>query len=432
MMHYPHILEEGVSFLGQYIRRVLRKELVFGAIDIPIPQVPGLPVMNGPEAITFWLALAPSLDPAFLDTCIREAIPEAGDFPGLGGVRGKQHRGFLPTGETAMYLIAGNSIGRRLELMELFSSKHFFSTHKILSLSLPLEDEPLLSGKISIDRTLVEKLTTGQIQEPKFSKAFPAKRIHTELDWEDLIVERSVKEELETVFDWVKHQYGSPEIRMPGKHIKPGFRALFYGPPGTGKTLAASLLGQATELPVFRVDLASVVSKYIGETEKNLSGLFDIAENKQWILFFDEADALFGKRTNVGEAKDRFANQEVSYLLQRVEDYDGLVILASNFKSNIDDAFLRRFHAVVHFPKPGIHERLALWKAAIPKQLRLDEAISIDRLSRKYELTGADIAQVIRFASIRAELYHKGVIQEKDIIQGIRREFQKAGKIMKG
>ena len=134
------------------------------------------------------------------------------------------------------------------------------------------------------------------------------------------------------------------------KVLKPGFKALFHGLPGTGKTLTAMLIGKKTGLDIYRVDLSQMVSKYIGETEKNLAKVFDKAEHKNWILFFDEGDALFGKRTNTKDAHDRYANQQVSYLLQRIEEYDGLVILATNLKNNIDDAFLRRFQSIIHFP----------------------------------------------------------------------------------
>ena len=146
-----------------------------------------------------------------------------------------------------------------------------------------------------------------------------------------------------------------------GRRLRHGHRSLFYGPPGTGRTMTTCLLGQRLGRDVFRIALSAVVSKYIGETEKNLEGLFGRAENMNCILFFDEADAPFGKRTNVSDAHDRYANQEVAYLLQRVEDYDGLVILASNYSSNIDEAFMRRFQAVVHFPMPTQTERKRLW-----------------------------------------------------------------------
>jgi SpoVK/Ycf46/Vps4 family AAA+-type ATPase len=142
-------------------------------------------------------------------------------------------------------------------------------------------------------------------------------------------------------------------VKTKEKQTEQGYRALFHGPPGTGKTLTAALVGKEFDIPVYRIDLSMVVSKYIGETEKNLELLFDRAEKKGWILFFDEADALFGKRTDVKDAHDRFTNQEVSYLLQRIEDYNGLVILATNMKSNIDEAFIRRLHLVIHFPLPS-------------------------------------------------------------------------------
>jgi SpoVK/Ycf46/Vps4 family AAA+-type ATPase len=127
-------------------------------------------------------------------------------------------------------------------------------------------------------------------------------------------------------------------------------RILFIGAPGTGKKTLASFIGQQSGKEVYRIDLSMVVSKYIGETEKNLSKVFDAAEHKNWILFFDEADALFGKRTDVRDAHDKYANQEVAYLLQRIENYNGLVILASNMKNNIDDAFTRRFQMIINFP----------------------------------------------------------------------------------
>ena len=141
-----------------------------------------------------------------------------------------------------------------------------------------------------------------------------------------------------------------------------------------------------------------IVSKYIGETEKNLARIFDLAEHKNWILFFDEADALFGKRTRVDDAHDRFANQEISFLLQRIEDFDGVVILASNFKANIDDAFLRRFHSVVQFPMPRAPERLRMWREAFPAKARLDERLDLARIAERHELTGGTIVNVARHA----------------------------------
>jgi len=172
-----------------------------------------------------------------------------------------------------------------------------------------------------------------------------------------------------------------------------------------------------------------VVSKFIGETEKNLANLFDRAENKDWILFFDEADALFGKRTGIRDAHDKYANQEVSYLLQRVETYNGLVILASNFKSNIDEAFVRRFQSIIHFPMPKASERLLLWQKAFPEKLQLN-GLNINTLAQKYELTGAAILNVVQFACLRTLERGDVHISDADVREGVVREFNKEGKIV--
>jgi SpoVK/Ycf46/Vps4 family AAA+-type ATPase len=215
------------------------------------------------------------------------------------------------------------------------------------------------------------------------------------------------------------------------RKIQPGYRALFFGPSGTGKTFAATLLGQEFRREVYRIDLSQIVSKYIGETEKNLEKVFRKAELRDWILFFDEADALFGKRSNVQSAHDKYANQEVSYLLQRIEDFPGVVILASNFKSNIDPAFLRRFNAIIEFPQPGSAERLELWKKALPATIPVDPGVDLKQLAEKYELTGSTISQVVHYAALRMYQRGEGAINTEMLIQGIQKELKKDNKLMK-
>jgi SpoVK/Ycf46/Vps4 family AAA+-type ATPase len=205
---------------------------------------------------------------------------------------------------------------------------------------------------------------------------------------------------------------------------------MFYGPPGTGKTLTASLLGKYTNKDVYRIDLSMVVSKYIGETEKNLSSLFDKAINKDWILFFDEADSIFGKRTNVRDAHDKYANQEVSYLLQRIEAHPGLVILASNFKNNIDTAFTRRFQSIIEFEIPTHQERLRLWQNNLPNGIQLEDKLSLESLARKYSITGANIVNIIQYACLKTLSKEENVIREKYLIEGIRKEYLKEGKTL--
>ena len=190
-------------------------------------------------------------------------------------------------------------------------------------------------------------------------------------------------DEVEEIRAWIEHR----DTLLHGWHldrkIKPGFRSLFHGPPGTGKTLTASLLGKTTGREVYRVDLSLVVSKYIGETEKNLAVCSTRPSASGWILFFDEADALFGKRTRDGDAHDRYANQEVAYLLQRVETSPASSSSLATCKGNIDDAFARRFQSMIYFPMPGPEERLRLWNGAFSDPSRLEPAIDLTRLSEQ-------------------------------------------------
>ncbi|XHR98307.1 ATP-binding protein [Mucilaginibacter sp. UC70_90] len=200
-------------------------------------------------------------------------------------------------------------------------------------------------------------------------------------------------------------------------------------PAGNGKTLTASLLGKYTGKPVFRIDLSMIVSKFIGETEKNLSKLFEKADNKNWILFFDEADALFGKRTNVKDAHDKYANQEASYLLQRVEQHNGLVILATNFKNNIDEAFMRRFQSVINFPLPNADERYTIWQKSFPPKANLNGHINLEQISRKYELSGSGILNVVQFACLQMLARKEGRITSELILEGIEREYTKENRV---
>jgi SpoVK/Ycf46/Vps4 family AAA+-type ATPase len=203
---------------------------------------------------------------------------------------------------------------------------------------------------------------------------------------------------------------------------------LFYGPPGTGKSLTATLMGKECGKNVYRIDLSQIVSKYIGETEKNLSTLFQLSENKNWILFFDEADALFGKRTEMTDAKDKYANQETSYLLQRIEDFQGLIILATNFKPNIDSAFLRRFQSIVYFKIPGISQREKLWEKALSR-LPGENQVDVLKIANEYEIAGGFINNAVQFAWLNARKNNSKIITNQDILLGIKREYAKEGKI---
>ncbi|WP_138992102.1 ATP-binding protein [Larkinella sp. C7] len=431
--------EEQLVYLEETVKNRLRKQPVEtnAIINFQIATPNSLNGFEGyrfsvrfSEYITLLLALAPHLQPGFFDALIREHLPDGGDFPEFGGVRGSNHRGLLPTGETALFVLAGNDLEKRLALYDLFSPEHFFARERILYLEDVKPGEPRLSGRLILDPDYVELFTTGRVSAPALSMNFPAQRIHTDMEWEDLVLPAPTFTQIRDIEHWIQHYDTLRTDWQMGQRLKPGYRVLFYGPPGTGKTLTATLLGKYTKREVYRVDLSLVVSKYIGETEKNLANLFDKAHAKNWILFFDEADALFGKRTETRDAHDRYANQEVAFLLQKIEEFDGLVILASNLKSNIDPAFARRFQAMIHFPLPNAAERLLLWQKCLPPSARLAPELPVEQLAGRYELSGAAILNIIQFCALRALSRQTDVLATADVVEGIRLEFQKEGKLV--
>lgn len=384
--------------------------------------------LNFQERVVLLLALAPHVQPHLLDVFFVKNADYDRGFTEFGGIKGQNHGGFIPTGETAAFVLAVNDFEKRFSLLSIFSEEHLFRKQNILALQSSANNEPYLSGPIALFPEYLTYFTLGTTHRPDFSINFPAKRISTALDWSDLVLEEHILEEIVEIRDWVVHGDTLLNEWEMHKKIKPGFRALFYGPPGTGKTLTASLIGKTTGLDVYRIDLSMVVSKFIGETEKNLANIFDQAQNKNWILFFDEADSLFGKRTQTTSSNDRYANQEVSYLLQRIEDFPGVVILATNLKANLDEAFSRRFQAMIYFPLPGIEQRLSLWKQSFSEKTVLEKGLDLAEIAEKYELAGGAIINVTRHASLMALKRGENIITKRDLIAGIRKEFLKEGK----
>ncbi|MEM7574083.1 MAG: ATP-binding protein [Bacteroidota bacterium] len=379
--------------------------------------------------VTLLAALVPEVQPDFFDEILKEYFKPGTHFPAFGGIRGKQHKGIIPTGETIQFLVAGKDLAKRAEVRQLLRPDNWLATKGMLRLLPTVSGEPLMSGQLLADAEWVERMLVGNTSTPSFSTSFPATRVHTSLKWKDLVLPARTLADLAPIQHYLKHHQdleGNPGF---GRHARRGYRALFHGPPGTGKTLTAGLIGKAADRLVFRVDLSMVISKYIGETEKNLAALFQKAENKGWILFFDEADALFGKRTDVKESKDRYANQETSYLLQRVEQYDGLVILATNFKRNMDKAFTRRFESIVHFPAPGAEERYQLWQKMWPVNLAPAQDIDLQEVAKRFELTGAAIANLLRHATYESFAQGKREIELRLLQAAVRREYEKEERI---
>jgi AAA+ superfamily predicted ATPase len=434
-------LDTGLQYLHSVVSRRLdvyfRKEsqepvsaIAYFRDDSPFAQFLERHQPGFEEYVLILMALAPHIEPNVFDTIIAGYLPGGGDFPEFGGVRGVNHRGLLPTGETAQFVLGGDDLEKRLDVQRMLSSEHWLAQNHILWLEPVREGEPHMSGRLILDPEIVEQLTLGVVTRPRFSIDFPAEYIETEMGWDDLVLNPGTMRQIHEIENWITHNNTLMRDWGMKKRVKPGYRALFYGPPGTGKTLTAMLLGKQTGRDVFRIDLSRVVSKYIGETEKNLSRLFDKSANKNWILFFDEADALFGKRTEIRDAHDRYANQEVAYLLQRIEGYGGLVILASNQRSNMDDAFVRRFQSIIHFPMPRPEERYAIWSKTFPPQIEIAGDIDWQQVAARYELTGAGILNVTHFCAIEALADGSRSFDSKRLEAAIMREFVKEGKVV--
>lgn len=381
--------------------------------------------LSAEERLVLLLSLAPTLRPQLLDVLLTRNETTQRGFTEFGGA--PSGGAFLPTLETACFLLAGDDLAARLAAMHLFGRDQALTRHGLIELQPPQLGEPYCAALLQPAALLLQRVIPG-IADAAPDLTLPAQRMHTELEWAYLVLPDHTMEQLDEIRIWLTHCATLLDDWGMRPKLRAGYTSLFHGAPGTGKTLAASLLGKLCGREVYKIDLSMVVSKYIGETEKNLACVFERAENKGWILFFDEADALFGKRTSIHDAHDRYANQEVSFLLQRIEEYPGVAILASNLKSNLDDAFLRRFQSVIHFPLPGPQERLKIWREALPEQARLEAGLELDRIAEQFELSGGAIMNVVRYVSLRALSRGDGILRARDMEDGIQRELHKEGR----
>jgi ATP-dependent 26S proteasome regulatory subunit len=258
-----------------------------------------------------------------------------------------------------------------------------------------------------------------------------AQRISPHHSWDDIVLPADQMAQLREAHDQIRHRavvydaWGFDAKLAMGK----GLGILFAGPPGTGKTMAADVLAGALGLDLYKIDLSTVVSKYIGETEKNLARIFDEARTSNAILFFDEADALFGKRTQVRDAHDRYANVEISYLLQKMEEYDGVVVLATNLRKNLDEAFLRRLHVTVEFPMPDLAGRRRIWEQIWPDATPRDPDLDLELLAGRIEVAGGSIRNIALAGAFLAAA-DGGVVTMKHLLHATHREYQKMGKVL--
>jgi SpoVK/Ycf46/Vps4 family AAA+-type ATPase len=258
-----------------------------------------------------------------------------------------------------------------------------------------------------------------------------ARKITPHYTWDDIVLPADRMRQLREIVNQIKYRaqvyevWGFDRKLAMGK----GLNALFAGPSGTGKTMAADIMAGELGLDLYKIDLSSVVSKYIGETEKNLARIFMEAETSNAILFFDEADALFGKRSEVRDAHDRYANIEISYLLQRMEEYDGMVILATNLSKNLDDAFVRRMHFTLEFPFPDVKHRRRIWEKIWPTETPRSSKLDLDFMARRIEVAGGNIRNIALAAAFLAA-DDGAVIDMRHLMRATQREYQKMGKVV--
>jgi AAA+ superfamily predicted ATPase len=258
-----------------------------------------------------------------------------------------------------------------------------------------------------------------------------ARKVTPRYTWEQMVLPADELAKLSEIVAVVKHRHQVLTVMGVGRQLAPssGVMALFSGPPGTGKTMAAEVMAAVLQLDMYKIELSGVVSKYIGETEKNLERIFSEASNSNAILFFDEADALFGKRSEVKDAHDRYANIEVAYLLQRMELYEGVTILATNLRANLDEAFARRFFRTVEFPFPKPPERLRIWQTLFPPELSKASDVDFTLLAKRFDLAGGNIRNVIHSGAVLAAS-DGGQVTMNHLLHGVRRELQKIGRLV--
>jgi hypothetical protein len=258
-----------------------------------------------------------------------------------------------------------------------------------------------------------------------------AKKITPHYTWEDIVLPSDRMAQLKEIANQVLYQHVVYEEWGLAKKssLGRGVAALFAGQSGTGKTMAAEVIANDLGLDVYKIDLSGLVSKYIGETEKNLARVFEEASDTNAILFFDEADAVFGKRSEVRDSHDRYANIEVSYLLQKMEEYDGIVVLATNLRANLDEAFLRRMRAIVEFPFPEVEDRLSIWQRTLASTAPLDKDVDLRFMAQQFRIAGGNIRNIVLLGAFLAASEEKPIAMAH-LIHAAKREYQKLGRLI--
>ncbi len=326
-----------------------------------------------------------------------------------------------------MTMLAGAARDFSQEELEILAGQFALSSGQIIAASSSAMSQALQAGRTLQSADLFEaaRLHSGH------HLADLAHKIEPRYQWDDLVLPETPITMLREMVNMVQSRPLVLETWGLGRKLTAGagISALFSGPPGTGKTLAAQIMANQLGVDLYRIDLSTVVSKYVGETEKNLERIFSEASESNAILFFDEADTIFGKRSEVKDAHDRYANIEVGYLLQRMESYNGVAILATNLRANLDDAFTRRLQFIVNFPFPDQEYRLRIWQVLMPPDLPLADDLDLKTMAKRFKLAGGSIRNIIVSAAYLAAA-DGGRVNMPHLLHGAKREIQKMGKLL--
>ncbi|OJJ22862.1 hypothetical protein BKI52_00490 [marine bacterium AO1-C] len=363
----------------------------------------------------------------------------------VGGQTQNGSRRFLPTMQTLLYLLAGVDLKKQAQYQLEFRSKQAQINQwgvELVSSQARLTGRPDLPDEwknllISLQPNIWQYFLGGAMPRPEDNQDLPLEKLDTSLAYEDLVLKTQTRQELKELIAIAKvgQDYFADDASSSG--FRQGFIALLHGEPGTGKTLIATTIGKHTGLVTYQLKMSEVVSKYIGETSQNINKVFDeLQRTIEWlkgkpsILFIDEADAILGKRSEVSDSKDRYANLDVSNLLQRVEKFPGLIILATNFQQNIDPAFHRRINVQIHVPPPDADERTQLWKNYCPAKYEFPAQNFPRVMAEKFALTGAQINNIMKRATVMAHADNQTKLDfEAYIEQPLKSELIKSGKI---
>lgn len=382
--------------------------------------------MEVAERLAILLALVAKIAPQLLDVLWVKNTQFGRPFTEFGGLRDAAQKGFTPTLETLYFLLAGRDLSLRLELAKMLLPSAFLIKEGVLKLQSISDHPSPLNQVLYISEEHLARFTHGEELTQSFRKGFPAELLSTSLNRANLFLSPRTLDSLDEISRWMVHgQSLREDFQMEGK-FRPGYRALFYGGPGTGKRLAATILGNEGGQKVYRLELAMLISKSTTAAEQMVTQVFQEAERNNWILFIEEADIIM-KKHSTNMLDEAYPSPEIAFLQQRIERFDGLIILTSNITEDIDDRFTSQFDGVVFFPMPRTSDRQQLWNQGLPTGLNWGADVIISNIASSNDLSGGSIMNVIRFASLVTLERGSTEITEQSILQGIRLEKRKLG-----